>query len=209
MIGSIYDDLRGNLPRGASGWLTLAVIAAAFAVLVLVLRRVLPANRPLRWAIVAVPALAVAWWLGSPIFVDERVEEDFPVAATGADATTPTPDGPPGQPETTEPVRLAGGTFRGIDHSASGGAALYRLADGRHIVRLEDVDIQNGPDLYVYLAPRPDQEGDGGTLNLGKLKGNQGSQNYELPTDVDPSEYSTVLIWCRRFAVPFANATLS
>lgn len=104
---------------------------------------------------------------------------------------------------------FARGTFRGIGHSAAGGAALYRLADGRHIVRLEDVDIQNGPDLYLYLAPEPDQEGDEGTVNLGKLKGNQGSHNYELPADLDPSKFETVLVWCRRFSVPFANATLS
>ena len=31
--------------------------------------------------IVAVPALALAWWLGSPLLIDEVVDEPFPRAA--------------------------------------------------------------------------------------------------------------------------------
>lgn len=80
------------------------------------------------------------------------------------------------------------------------------------MLRLEDdTDIQNGPDLYVWLLADTDYRG--GTppefLDLGRLKGNVGGQNYVLPAEYDPALHRTVLIWCQRFAVPFAVASLT
>lgn len=200
MFASIVDDVISNLPRGTTGWITLALIAGGFVAAAILLRRVLPGRRVIRYSLLAVPAASVLWWLGSPLFIDERVNEDFPTVAAAA--------GPTPTAVATEPARLATGRLDGIGHRAMGGVSVYRLADGRHFVRLEEIDVQNGPDLYVYLAPDPDQESEDGVVNLGKLKGNQGSQNYEVPVGVDLDEFQTVLIWCRRFAVPFANATL-
>ncbi|WUJ83086.1 DM13 domain-containing protein [Streptomyces sp. NBC_00377] len=50
---------------------------------------------------------------------------------------------------------------------------------------------------------------DGKYVSLGKLKGNKGSQNYALPSDVDWSSYSSVSIWCDRFDVSFGAADLT
>ena len=33
-------------------------------------------------AVLAVPALALAWWLGSPLFIDRAVNEEFRSART-------------------------------------------------------------------------------------------------------------------------------
>jgi hypothetical protein len=84
--------------------------------------------------------------------------------------------------------------------------------DGRYILRFEDdTDIQNGPDLYVWLLEEDDYEG--GTpsdyIDLGKIKGNVGGQNYDLPPEYDPNVHRLVLIWCLRFATPFAAAPLT
>lgn len=58
----------------------------------------------------------------------------------------------------------------------------------------------------------PSESYGGGTpseyLDLGILTGTVGSQNYELPEGFDPEVHRTVLIWCLRFAVPFAAAQL-
>ena len=45
-------------------------------------------------------------------------------------------------------------------------------------------------------------------ISLGVLKGSVGAQNYEIPADVDLSLYSTVVIWCRQFNVPFGATDL-
>jgi hypothetical protein len=137
-------------------------------------------------------------------------------AATVPAAPAPAPAAPaataaPTAAATTVPVgpaRLTEGELRGIDHRASGTAAVYRLADGSHVVRLEDIDIQSGPDYFVHLVPGADRENPGGGLDLGALKGNKGSQNYPIPPEVDVGGGQfTVLVWCRAFAVPVANAT--
>ena len=47
-----------------------------------------------------------------------------------------------------------------------------------------------------------------GALDLGPLKGNVGNQNYVVPAGTDLSRYRSVVIWCRRFAVPFGAAPL-
>jgi hypothetical protein len=79
------------------------------------------------------------------------------------------------------------------------------------VLRFEDdTDIQNGPDLYVWLLA--DTSYESGTpeeyIDLGLLKGTVGGQNYQLPDEFDPETHRAVLIWCLRFAVPFAAASL-
>ena len=103
-------------------------------------------------------------------------------------------------------------TFISRDHGTSGVARVLELADGRRIVRLEGLDTDNGPDLYLYLTANP-AAGDEGAfdddhVNLGRLKGNQGDQNYDLPTGTDLTRRATVVIWCDRFNSAFGAADL-
>ena len=115
-----------------------------------------------------------------------------------------------------EPVALASGSFRGADsfHQGSGSATIYLLPDGSHLLRLEDFDVTNGPDLRVLLATPNDPQSrselqDGGYVHLAKLKGNQGNQNYEIPADVDVSAQNSVIIYCMPFHVIFSVAPLN
>ena len=48
-----------------------------------------------------------------------------------------------------------------------------------------------------------------GFVELGKLKGNEGDQNYDIPAGLDLEKYRAVTIWCRRFGVNFATAPLA
>jgi hypothetical protein len=45
-------------------------------------------------------------------------------------------------------------------------------------------------------------------VDLGPLKGNVGDQNYAVATGVDTAAYSSVVVWCARFHVPFGAADL-
>jgi len=218
--------------KSPTALLRVGAIVVALVALSLVLRRFVD-NALARGLVMAVPVVALAWLLVVPYFTDETVVESLPGAAaasapaaapttTSTTATAPaaaepartpaTPPPPTVAPTTVPagPVRLTAGALEGIDHRASGTAAVYRLADGSHIVRLEDIDIQSGPDYFVYLVPGAGQESPGGGTDLGALKGNKGSQNYAIPSDVDVDTGGfTVLVWCRAFAVPVANATQS
>jgi Electron transfer DM13 len=70
----------------------------------------------------------------------------------------------------------------------------------------ENLKATNGPDLYVYLST---DKGVSDFVNLGRLKGNIGNQNYEIPAGTDPAKYDTVLIWCKAFSTLFGSAKLS
>jgi hypothetical protein len=91
-------------------------------------------------------------------------------------------------------------------HKAQGVAKVINLADGRTFLRLENLKTTNGPDLYVYLSTGKDVSD---IVSLGKLKGNIGNQNYEIPTGTDLAKYNTVLIWCKAFSTLFGSAKLS
>ena len=182
-------------------------------------------RRLLIGVVVAIPILAVAWWLGSPLFLDTEVNEEFPLSASAeipddmtaeeveaemekaaeADDVTVTDD----MPQETGPTTLSAGEFAGADdfHQGSGTATIYELEDGSRVLRLEDFEVTNGPDLHVFLTP-----GDGNMdryVDLGSLKGNIGDQNYEIPAEVDVNELDAVIIYCVPFSVLFASASLS
>ncbi|HSM44988.1 MAG TPA: DM13 domain-containing protein [Acidimicrobiia bacterium] len=175
--------------------------------------------------VLAIPVLALAWWLGSPLFLDDEVSEEFPMAA-GADipddmtaaeveaemtkaAEEPDTEVEEDMPEESAPVVLSAGEFAGADasHQGSGTATIYELEDGSRVLRFEDFEVTNGPDLHVFLIPE-----DGSMdqyVDLGSLKGNVGNQNYEIPPEIDVSQFTQVLIYCVPFSVPFASAALA
>ncbi|MFF3018964.1 DM13 domain-containing protein [Streptomyces sp. NPDC057939] len=156
----------------------------------------------------------VYWFQPWKLWQDDRVDEALPTAPRS------TPSAPPaGAPDPAAPAprTVARGNLISHEHTTTGTAQLIRLADGSHTLRLEDLDTSNGPDLRVWLTDAPVKEGtagwrvfdDGKHVSLGKLKGNKGDQNYEVPTDLNLSEYSSVTIWCDRFDVSFGAAELT
>lgn len=192
-------------------------------------------SRRFRWIVAtALVVLFVAFLAFRPdkLFVDDTVDESLAeafetpatatttsttVAATTtneereAEAEAPTTSTVASTTAPSGPTAITTGQFLGIDHSAEGTSTVYEQ-DGRYVLRFEDdTDIQNGPDLYVWVLPS--DEYTGGTppayIDLGKIKGNVGGQNYELPAEFDPEIHKTVLIWCLRFSTPFAAAPLT
>src|SRR5262245_33042792 len=122
-------------------------------------------------------------------------------APTATGHTAPTMSVAPAAPQ-----RVRAGSFRGIDHRARGTVTIYRHADGRHIVGLEDFDIQPGPDYDVYVVPGADRTNRDDGTRVDDLRGNAGTQYYNAPAGLDLEAGSwTVLIWCQTFGVPVAN----
>lgn len=115
----------------------------------------------------------------------------------------------PTRGEASPSLRRAG-SFRGIDHRAQGRVNLYEDVDGRLTVGLERFEIQPGPDYDVYLVPGADRRGRDGAVRLDDLRGNRGTQFYDVPARVEIGAGPwTLLVWCETFGVPVANATLA
>jgi hypothetical protein len=155
----------------------------------------------------ALAAFVLLWFQPQKLFIDDRVDEAPPGATTAA---------PPGKgaaaaadaPATLRTLSVA--PFRSHEHATEGQARVIRLADGRRYVRFERFRTSNGPLLRVYLsaapAEAPGDRFDDRFVDLGALKGNIGDQNYALPRAARLTAYRSVVVWCKRFGVPFAAA---
>jgi hypothetical protein len=188
------------------------ILLAVWLVLSLVIVPRVIRNAAWDAAILIVVATAAIVVLVVPTLHDTKVVEEFPAAI--ADPTVP-PTTPPGAAPTSapvstapaQPVKVSTGELRGIDHDASGTASVYRRSDGTTVVALEDIDIEPGPDYRVVVVRGEDQRSPGDGLELDALRGNQGTQYYEVSSGPDPGPGWTVLVWCRAFGVPVANST--
>jgi len=190
--------------------------------------------------ILAIPgiALAVGMYLFQPwkLFVDSTVNEASPLAGIAMiDDTSPEAEVAP-EAETlpavaaaavpapstgsTKPKKasvIATGDFISHEHGTTGTASVITLADGKRILRIENLDTSNGPDLKVWLSDSEVIDGadgwfvfdDGDYVDLGALKGNKGSQNYEIPASVNLADLTSVSVWCARFEVSFGAAALT
>ena len=104
---------------------------------------------------------------------------------------------------------LLTGSFIGVGdgiHDAQGIAKVIPVESGGNVLRLEDLVVTSGPDLYVYLST---DKSASDFVNLGRLKANIGNQNYPIPAGTDMTKYDTVLIWCKAFSVLFGSADLT
>lgn len=149
---------------------------------------------------------AIGWYLFRPelLFVKTTVNEALPGAATAQ---------PAGMARATEGGLVLQGQFRSIAHETVGTASVHDLG-GRRVLRLTGFSTSNGPDVRVFLVAAPDAPDDesvkrAGYVELGKLKGTQGDQNYDIPAGLDLAKYRAATIWCHRFSVNFGTAPLT
>ncbi|KAA1417027.1 DM13 domain-containing protein [Nocardioides humilatus] len=175
--------------------------------------------------VVLVGLLVFQPWL---LFIDDEVDEadeTGQVVATASEGLSQTafPTDEPSASDSGEPrrVELAAADFIDGEHGTSGRAILYLRDDGTRYLRLEDLDTSNGPDLHVWITDQRSggdcggcfgswmSYDDGRYVELGDLKGNQGSQNYEIPADANLGGMKSVVIWCDQFNVAFGTADIS
>lgn len=180
------------------------------------------ARRRRRWVWLAAGVVAggaafvLYWFQPQKLFLDDRVDEAVPAATASGREVSPSVEAAAARAaKTTAPtelLELARGDFVSLDHGTSGRVRVMELPDGTRVVRLEDLNTSNGPDLYVYLSTNP-ASGDEGAfdddvINLGRLKANQGNQNYDLPAGVDLARFASLVVWCDRFDSAFGAADL-
>src|SRR4051812_42733707 len=111
----------------------------------------------------------------------------------------------------TTTTKIKTGSFIGSGdgfHNTEGLAKIIPLeadGDGRSILRLEDFKSTNGPNVHIYLATDKTASD---FIDLGRLKANNGNQNYDIPLGTNVTKYNITLIWCKDFSVLFGSAQL-
>lgn len=166
-------------------------------------------RRPALTALIAVVGVAglgfgAYWFAPHKALIDERVDEPMP--GTPATSGSPTHPGPM--------ITLSQGDFRTLEHDTKGHVKLIHVDEKKLVLHLAHLDTSNGPDLRVLLSTAEAQDdwtiyGKQPFLDLGALKGNIGSSNYDVPDGTDVSKYKSAVIWCRRFGVAFGAAPLA
>jgi hypothetical protein len=176
---------------------------------------------------VALVTTATAFYFIAPVFVNEVPFSGYPTLAY-ISTRTPKPTLPPTEmPTATAEAQastsivlegeasllLLSGEFYDIAHDGAGTASLYLTESDELVLRLEDFQVEDGPELHVYLAvqdPIAETEGEplAEAIDLGELKGLVGDQTYVLPDDLMLENYNSVVIWCVPYNVPFIGASL-
>ena len=168
---------------------TLLFGAVLVVVAVLVIRRrelLVPLG-----AAFALSAIAVTALVGIPMLRSTTVSEQV-VTAASPGATV-----------------LGSAAFVEVAHAGEGTATFVTADDGSTLVTFTGFATDPGPDLFVYLSTQDPAVGGqlGDVVDLGRLKGNKGDQQYVIPAGTDLSTYRTVVVWCRAFDVAFVTAT--
>lgn len=146
----------------------------------------------------------LAYYLISPVFIHKTAEEDIftPEEQMKLSELIQEPDNADLRDDALAVVKM--GNFQPHDHDVAGSAAVIER-EGVQILRFQDFQTINGPNLHIWLSK--DLTGNE-YIDLGPIKATQGNANYDLPDDVNLDEYPYVLVWCVPFKVLFSYAEL-
>ena len=161
----------------------------------------------------------VSWWLFSPLFFHTVSSTANPFMNSPSTASK---SGTTITPVTSSPVILAIGKFidnpksgQGLNNDhGSGNVTIGKTVDGKYLIHFDSLNVTNGPDLHVYLAPTVNStdanqvKSEG--VDLGLLSATEGSLNVAVPTDIGRylTKFHSVVIVCKSFSVIFTTAPL-
>lgn len=140
---------------------------------------------------ISIVLIGFGYYTISPFFINIKVDDQNPATDTTSSTTSV---------QSIVLVNVVGTA----GHPASGTVRLVE-ADDKKYIRYENFKTINGPDIYVYLAKDLDAKE---FVNLGRVRATEGNVNYEIPVEVNVTDYPYVLIWCKTFGVLFNSAKL-
>ncbi len=191
--------------------------------------------KKLIWGAVCIIILGIGYWLISPLWTTVEVNEPAPISGqdvmdkkkmmrsdtaemetvSGNVYANPKPEirvraevkaTSSVKALTADPVIIKSvtGDFVNGAHEVSGVAKVL-LVDNKKVLRFENFNTVNGPDLFIYLAT---DNSASDYVNLGAIKATKGNVNYDIQSSTDLGKYKHVLVWCKSFGVLFGSATL-
>jgi len=167
--------------------------------------------------LVAIVVLGIlAWYLVSSAFTTIEVNDPFPEVKDSLEemdkSTRAEFDKQVSEAGAIEVIEempsgvkiVSHGDFKPRAHEVEGRALLIEQ-NGKKILRFEDFNTINGPNLHIYLSSELGVED---FIDLGRIKATKGSVNYEIPEGTDTDKYDKVLVWCVPFRVLFSYAEI-
>ncbi len=91
-------------------------------------------------------------------------------------------------------------TGAGGHHAA--GTALVTHEGNTFSLVMSDITVDRVPDGRVYLANDADY---GNGVELGRLTQFTGTVTFPVPAGINPHDYNSVVIWCKRFDVEIGH----
>lgn len=121
---------------------------------------------------------------------------------------------PPAEVANGSARTLARGEFYEVAQPGNGTAVLYRLRDGRLLVRLERFRTLATSGLVVWASdhPRPRTSQDAFRskhVKAATLRASAGEQNYRLPRGVRAGDVRSIVIWCEPLRIAYIAAALA
>lgn len=105
---------------------------------------------------------------------------------------------------TTATLKYSGNFINGPYGSVSGSAKVY-FENNTYLLKLQEMNISNGPDLHVYISR---ERFPVNFINLGRLQSTRGNQVYSVPGNPNFLQYPYILIHCKQFNHLFGSAEL-
>ncbi len=105
------------------------------------------------------------------------------------------------------------GAFIDAEHPTKGTASIITENGKKYIQFDNQFKSDSGPDLFVILHKDDKlpitgiKEAD--YTSIAPLKSTNGAQKYEIPENVDVSNFKSVAVWCRKFNATFGYAVLT
>jgi len=96
------------------------------------------------------------------------------------------------------------GDFVSAAHQTKG---IATIDQGKTSLTLTNFKTDSGPDLNIYLTSSLSAISSD-FIDLGNIKGVKGNYNYDLPDNLDYTQYKFVIVWCVDFDVNFGYAEL-
>ncbi|CAN5674802.1 DM13 domain-containing protein [soil metagenome] len=106
----------------------------------------------------------------------------------------------------TAAAKTFSGSFENGPYGTTMGMAqIFQLPDGKLQLQLSAFNVNNGPDLKVYLSKEIMPVN---FINLGDLKSTNGNQVYDIEGNVDLKVYKYACIHCKSYNHLFGYALL-
>ena len=108
---------------------------------------------------------------------------------------------------------MATATIHKVDRDAEGIATIYRMDDGKRVLRLDRFFVTRNADLEIRLSaavsPKTTDEIAKAPFKvIAPLKATVGSMNYQIPQDVDMDQFGSLVIWCEITRNAYAAADI-